>query len=121
MYLLTIHPSRDLVYLAFVGQVNSDDAKRCREDMGALLPTLKPAFCLLTDFSTLEAMDHSCADDSRSMMDQLREYGISRIVRVIPDPRKDIGFNIMSYFHYGHGVSIRTVKSLDEALQLIKS
>jgi len=120
MYLLTVHPGRELVHMAFVGHFDVDDAKRSREEMGALLPTLKPAFCLLTDFSALEEMDYSCSDDIRSMMDQLREYGVSRIVRVIPDPRKDIGFTTMSLFHYGRDVSIHTVESLAEALPLIQ-
>ena len=32
-----------------------------------------------------------------------------------PDPRKDIGFKVMSLFHYGHDVPIVTCETLDEA------
>jgi hypothetical protein len=34
---------------------------------------------------------------------------------VIPDPRKDIGFNILSLFHYRHDIHIVTCETLEEA------
>jgi hypothetical protein len=38
-------------------------------------------------------------------------------VRVIPDPHKDIGLNILSYFHYGSKVPMATYQNLGDALQ----
>jgi hypothetical protein len=43
------------------------------------------------------------------------QKGIAKVVRVIPDPGKDIGLSIMSLFHYRRGVSIVTVETLAEA------
>lgn len=57
MYFLTIHPGRSIVFLTFAGRVDEADAKRCREEMETVLPTLKPPCCLLTDFSALDEMD----------------------------------------------------------------
>ena len=119
MYLLTVNLARELVHLAFVGQVDKGDSVRCRAEIEALVPTLKPGFCLLTDLSGLEEMDVACAEDIRAVMEAFRKQGIARIVRVIPDHRKDIGFTVMSYFHYGHDVVIQTFEFLAQALKTI--
>jgi hypothetical protein len=121
MYLVTVNPKRELMHLAYVGHVNADETKRCRAELEVLLPTLKPGFRLLTDLSGLEEMDYACADDIRAVMDELRERGISHAIRVIPDQKKDIGFTVMSYFHYGRDVRVQTVKSLAEALKALES
>jgi hypothetical protein len=41
------------------------------------------------------------------------------VVRIIPDPRKDIGLSIMSVFHYRRGVRIVTCETLAEALSAL--
>jgi hypothetical protein len=119
MYLLTIGLKRELVHLAFVGQVNRDEARRFRAEIETLVPTLSPGFQMLTDLSALDEMEYACADEIRAMMDQLKRSGVARIVRVIPDHRKDIGWTLMSHFHYGHDVSFQTFKTMAEALQAL--
>lgn len=121
MYLVTVSFNRELMHLAYAGHVTGDEAKRCRAEIEALLPTLKPGFRLLTDMSALEKMDYECAEEIRAIMDQLRERGISHAIRVIPDQKKDIGFTVMSYFHYGRNVRVQTVKSFAEALKALES
>jgi len=121
MYLLTVDAKRELMHLAYAGRVNVDEAKRCRAEIDSLIPTLKPGFRLLTDLSDLEEMDVACADEIRAVMDALRKHGVSRVVRVVPDHKKDIGLTMMSYFHYGHDVSFQTVESLTEALKELAS
>jgi hypothetical protein len=41
------------------------------------------------------------------------------VVRVIPDPHKDIGLNILSQFHYGPQIKLATFESLAEALSAL--
>jgi hypothetical protein len=53
------------------------------------------------------------------MMDLCNKQGAARVVRVIPDPHKDIGLNILSLFHYGRKVRISTYQTLAEALQAL--
>ena len=38
------------------------------------------------------------------------------MTRVVPDPHKDIGLNILSQFHYARELPITTVETLVEAL-----
>jgi hypothetical protein len=43
------------------------------------------------------------------------------VVRVVPDPHKDIGLNILSQFHYGPKIKLVTFESLAEALSMMMS
>jgi hypothetical protein len=42
------------------------------------------------------------------------------VVRVIPDPHRDIGMTIMSVFHYRGGVKIFTCQTLAEAEETLR-
>ena len=50
-------------------------------------------------------------------MDVLNKHGIKEVRRVIPDPTKDVGLNIMSLFHYRRDVKIVTYEKLEEATE----
>jgi hypothetical protein len=52
-------------------------------------------------------------------MDLCNKHGIEMVVRVIPDPQKDIGLNILSLFHYRRRVRIVTCKTLAEAMRAL--
>jgi hypothetical protein len=60
-------------------------------------------------------MELLCVSHIERTMDRIRTQGVARIVRIIPDPRKDIGFNIMSLFHYPEGLQIITCENQAEA------
>jgi hypothetical protein len=49
-------------------------------------------------------------------MDLMSKLGVAKVVRVIPDPHKDIGLNIMSLFHYPRRIPIVTCPTLKEAM-----
>ncbi|MGA8658501.1 MAG: hypothetical protein WB586_20360 [Chthoniobacterales bacterium] len=49
----------------------------------------------------LKSMDPAGAPYIGSVMDLCVTKQVEHVVRVIPDPRKDIGLNIMSHFRYG--------------------
>jgi hypothetical protein len=53
------------------------------------------------------------------MMDLFNKKGVEMVVRVIPDPYKDIGLNIMSLFHYPRRVHIVTCETLEEAREVL--
>lgn len=112
--------TRNLLTINFTGHVDAEEAKRCSEEVAARLPELNPGFRLLTDLTPLESMDPGCVPYIRRTMDACNQRGISLVVRVIPDPHKDIGFNILSIFHYRHGVRIVTVEKLEEAVKVLE-
>ena len=62
-------------------------------------------------------MDSAAARYVAEIMDALAEKGIASVTRVMPDPHKDIGLNILSQFHYGPGIQIATFETLADALQ----
>jgi hypothetical protein len=80
---------------------------------------LKPGFFLLTDLSNLESMEASCAPELGAIMDQCSAKGMSTVVQVIPDPNKDIGFDLISVFHHHPPVKTQTHQSLAEAIQCL--
>ena len=81
----------------------------------ALLDDMPPGFRLLADLSGLQSMDLACAPFIAKVMDRCNERGVKKVIRIIPDPRKDIGFSIMSVFHYDRHVRILTFDNLAEA------
>jgi hypothetical protein len=91
--------------------------RRCLGTVRDLADHLKPGFLLLTDLSNLESMDASCAPGLGAIMDLCRARGMLTAVRVIPDPDKDIGFDLISRFHLHPQVKTRTHESLAEAIK----
>jgi hypothetical protein len=87
------------------------------KEMAALLAELPAGFRLLTDLTHLESMDLACRDGIAHNMQLCERKGIGFVVRVIPEPDKDIGFNILTAFHYKHSVPVCTCRSLEEALR----
>jgi hypothetical protein len=53
-------------------------------------------------------------------MELFHGHGVKLIVRIIPDPKRDIGFNIMSLFHYPRTVHIVTVTTAEEAARTLR-
>ena len=78
---------------------------------------LKPGFLLLTDLSNLESMEVSCAPELGAIMDLCSAKGMLSVVQVIPDPKKDIGFDLISRFHHDPPVKTQTHQSLAEAIK----
>jgi hypothetical protein len=50
-------------------------------------------------------MDPAAATHLAEIMDALAEKKVAAVVRVIPDPHKEIGLNIFSQFHYGPNIN----------------
>jgi hypothetical protein len=55
------------------------------------------------------------------MMDLCDRKGVKAVVRVVPDPHKDIGFALLSHFHYGPDVELTTYQSLADAISGISA
>jgi hypothetical protein len=115
MFEVTVDKSRNLLTVSYAGNVGLEEAKRGKERILALLGELQQGFRMLTDFRELSAMDLECAPLIEQVMDACDDAGIGMVVRIIPDPRKDIGLSIMSLFHYRRGVRFVTCQTFEEA------
>ena len=71
------------------------------------------------DFRGLQSMDSAAARHIAEIMDALAEKEVASVTRVMPDPHKDIGLNILSQVHYGPDVTITTFDRLADAVQSI--
>ena len=111
----SIDKAANLLKVTYLGQVEAEEAKRSLGEVQGMVTQMKPGFRLLTDLRSLERMDLGCVPHIEEVMDLCDDKGIVMVVRIIPDPHKDIGLNIMSLFHYRRGVRIVTCKTIEEA------
>jgi hypothetical protein len=113
-------PIKNVFSMAFVGKVGLGDLSAVESEVETAIQDLRPGFSLLTDLSTLEWMDPLCATSIDRTMELFHGHGVKLIVRIIPDPKRDIGFNIMSLFHYPRTVHIVTVTTAEEAARTLR-
>jgi len=103
--------------MSYSQHVGAEDMSRCLGTVREIIADLEPGFVLLTDLSCLESMDASCAPDIGAIMDLCALKGMETVLRVIPDPTKDIGFALISLFHDHPRVQTRTYDNLADAVQ----
>jgi hypothetical protein len=115
IYEVEADPKNQLLTIRYRGYVRSSAVRACAKEIKAALGKLQPGFRLLADLTELETMETDCAPALREIMHLCGKSGVSLVVRAIPDPRRDIGLGIMSYFHYGPTVQIATCTTLAEA------
>ena len=107
--------------ITVAGRVTSQEVQAAAIKVRDLVKDFEPGFSMLADFRLLSAMDSSAAPHIAEIMDAVAKKQIARVVRVIPDPRKDIGLNILSRFHYGPEIEIVTVETLADAFEILAS
>jgi anti-anti-sigma regulatory factor len=119
MYTVELDWSKRLLTISAVQTVTAEEANLAAQQIRELLRDVTPGFHLLADFRWLESMDSAAARHIAEIMDALAEKNVTSVTRVIPDPHKDIGLNILSQFHYGPDVTITTFETLADAVQSI--
>jgi hypothetical protein len=119
MFLATSNKIQRLLCLNYVQRVLPGELELAHDDIQALLADLPQGFRLLADLSQVEFMDPECMTEIGRTMELFDQAGVGLIVRVIPDPAKDIGMNILTAFHYPHHPRIITCKNLAKAFQAL--
>jgi hypothetical protein len=119
MFTVKLEQSRNALSIAYGGHVIPDETRLCGEEVRLALTILKPGYRLVVDLTELEAMDVSCSPLIANIMEMCNAAGVAEVVRIIPDPTRDIGLQILSFFHYGNDVYIRTCSSGAEAKELL--
>ena len=110
------HPDTNLLVIRYYGHVEADAVARCHARVREELRKLQRDFQLLVDLSELESMEPDCIAELERIMDECDHKGVTAVVRVIPDPQRDLGLQIMSFFHYRPYVRIVTCATIDEAM-----
>lgn len=119
MYAVEIDESKRLLVISAAQRVTADQAKVAAQNVRALLRDVAPGFRVLADFRWLDSMDPGAARHIGEIMDALAEKGVASVTRIMPDPHKDIGLNILSQFHYGPEIRVATFATLADALHNI--
>ena len=119
MYSVELDRSKRLLVISAAQKVRAEDAKMAAQRIREMLQDVAPGFRVLADFRGLQSMDSAAARHIARIMDALAEKGVASVTRVMPDPHKDIGLNILSQFHYGPDVTLTTFETLADAVQSI--
>jgi hypothetical protein len=117
MFSIESSEAERLIKISWSGKVDSDEMRRCAEEVRVAATKLRPGFRLLADMTGLESMDPASAPYIGEVMDFCVMKHVEHVVRVIPDPRKDIGLNILSHFHYGSKIRVTICENLPDALR----
>jgi anti-anti-sigma regulatory factor len=112
--------SNSILRITFSEKVTAQEAEESMTRTNALLDEMLPEFRLVADLSALKSMDVACAPFIAKVMDRCNERGVTKVIRIIPDPHKDIGLSIMSVFHYDRRVRILTFGSVEEAEEALR-
>lgn len=119
MLLITSNRSKQLLYACFIGDVRPEDMQNGRKELATEMAGLSPGFHYLADYTQLKSMSLACAPEIGWTMDLIGQAGVGLLVRVIPDPSKDIGMNILTIFHYPPELKVVTCQNLAEAFQAL--
>jgi hypothetical protein len=117
MFSIETSDTERLIKLSWLGQVDLDEMRRCAEEIRVATSKMRPGFRVLVDMTELESMDYAGAPYIGSIMDLCVAKQVEHVVRVIPNPHKDIGMNIMSYLRYGSKVRVTICENLADAMQ----
>jgi hypothetical protein len=105
--------------ISAAGEVTKKEVETVALRVREMMKEMTPGFRVLTDFRWLDRMEPAATVHLAEIMDTLAEEGVAAVVRVVPDPHKDIGLNILSQFHYGPQIKLATFESLAEALSAL--
>jgi alkylated DNA nucleotide flippase Atl1 len=117
MYSIELDRSKRLLVINAVQRVTAEQARQAAQQVRELLKDVAPGLRVLADFRWLDSMDAGAARHVAEIMDTLAEKQVASVTRVISDPHKDIGLNILSQFHYGPEIQITTFEALADAVQ----
>jgi hypothetical protein len=119
MLLVTSNKSKKLLQIRFIGQIEPEDFPPALQDLKAQLRILPPGFRYMADFSQFETMPIKCSENIGQFMDLIGRAGVSQVVRIMPEPIKDFGLNILAAFHFPPTVQINIFRNLAEAKELL--
>lgn len=119
MFVVEIDSARRFVVISVAGHVTVEEVRDTARRVREVLAEVEPGFVALADFRWLDSMATGAAQFIAEIMDSFAAKKVSAVVRVVPDPHKDIGLNILSQFHYGPEIKLMTFETLAEAVRAL--
>ena len=119
MFVVETDSSKRLLVISVAGHVTVDEARDTARRVRGVLEEVEPGFVALVDYRWLDSMATGAAQAIGQIMDAFAAKKVSAVVRVISDPHKDIGMNILSHFHYGPEIKLLTFETLADAVQAL--
>ena len=120
MFTVQLDQTRNALTISYGGRVTPDETRLCAEEVRLALTILQPGFRLIVDLTGLETMDVSCSPVVAEIMEICNAAGVAEVLRIIPDPTRDIGLQILSFFHYGKDVFVHTCASAADAKEMLQ-
>jgi hypothetical protein len=108
-----------ILTVSYGQHVSPKEVEECLKTIEEQMKHLKPGFVMLSDLTAMESMDEACATPLGAIMELCSSRGMTATVRIIPDPSKDIGFNLISLFHFQNPVRTYTHPNLAEAMKCL--
>jgi hypothetical protein len=115
MFRVKLDQSQNTLAIFYGDRVTPDETRLCADEVRLALPILQPGFRLIDDLTDLRSMDVACSSRIAEIMEMCNAAGVAEVLRIIPDPTRDIGLQILSFFHYDNDVYVRTYGSAAEA------
>jgi hypothetical protein len=116
MFLTEFNRSQRLLKITVSGHSTREEARSGLDNVRSLLADIQPGFRVFADLSGVLSMPTTAAPYIGQIMDSCAEKGVELVVRLLPaEPSKDIGFAIMSHFHYSPDIRIVTCATMEEA------
>jgi anti-anti-sigma regulatory factor len=106
---------RNTIIVEFEGNVDGAQGNKFSSDLERIIPKGGSGFALLADFSSVGTMEPEVESELKKAMKLLNARGVNEIVRVLPDPNMDIGFQIMTRCFYSNKIKARIYRSRAEA------
>src|SRR2546423_7488174 len=119
MYSVESDRSKRLLVISAAGQVTKKEVETVALRVREIIKEVTPGFRVLTDFRWLERMDPAAAVPLAEIMDALAAKDVAAVGRGGSAPRKDIGLNIFSQFHYRPQNKLASFESLAEAMSTV--
>jgi len=120
MFLATTNKIHRVMYVSYIEHVTAPELERGFEELKVLAQEFSDGFQLLSDLGHLDSMDFDCMEIIGKTMELFERHGVERVVRVMPDPSKDIGLNIISAFHYSKTTGIVTCEKMADAIRALR-
>ena len=111
---------KNAVIVELAGNVDAAQAGQMLFEIESVLANVEKGFKLLVDYSAVETTEPDVEGVIVKGMDFFNAKGVDEVIRVLPDPDLEIGFNELSVFHYSRSVEIRSVRTRAEAEALLR-